>query len=85
MGGRKANAAYWFYGKDKGEWVSSKYYMEELPEWVDNLLIILVLFLLTLENGILFMILIHTMRVGQMIINLKNHLRVIPQLHFLMI
>ena len=36
MGGRKANAAYWFYGKDKGEWVSSKYYMEELPEWVDN-------------------------------------------------
>ena len=36
MGGKKANAAYWFYGKDKGEWVSSKYYMEELPEWVDN-------------------------------------------------
>ncbi|MDB2349902.1 alkaline phosphatase family protein [Flavobacteriaceae bacterium] len=36
MGGRKANAAYWFYGKDKGEWVSSKYYMEELPEWVDK-------------------------------------------------
>jgi predicted AlkP superfamily pyrophosphatase or phosphodiesterase len=36
MGGRKANAAYWFYGKDKGEWVSSKYYMEELPDWVDN-------------------------------------------------
>ena len=36
MGGKKANAAYWFYGKDKGEWVSSKYYMEELPKWVNN-------------------------------------------------
>ena len=36
MGGRKANAAYWFYGKDKGEWVSSKYYMQELPDWVNS-------------------------------------------------
>jgi len=36
MGGRNANAAYWFYGKDKGEWVSSKYYMSELPEWVTS-------------------------------------------------
>ena len=35
MGGKKANAAYWFYGKDKGEWVSSKYYMQELPDWVE--------------------------------------------------
>jgi len=36
MGGKKANAAYWFYGKDKGEWVSSKYYMQELPDWVNS-------------------------------------------------
>ena len=36
MGGKKANAAYWFYGKDKGEWVSSKYYMQELPNWVNS-------------------------------------------------
>ena len=34
MGGRKADAAYWFFGKDKGEWVSSNYYMKELPKWV---------------------------------------------------
>ena len=36
MGGKNANAAYWFYGKDKGEWVSSKYYMNKLPEWVTS-------------------------------------------------
>jgi len=36
MGGKNANAAYWFYGKDKGEWVSSKYYMNELPKWVTS-------------------------------------------------
>ncbi|MDA9356723.1 alkaline phosphatase family protein [Flavobacteriaceae bacterium] len=36
MGGKKANAAYWFYGKDDGEWVSSKYYMDELPDWVNS-------------------------------------------------
>ena len=36
MGGRNANAAYWFFGKDKGEWVSSNYYMDELPKWVTD-------------------------------------------------
>jgi predicted AlkP superfamily pyrophosphatase or phosphodiesterase len=36
MGVKNANAAYWFYGKDKGEWVSSKYYMNKLPEWVTS-------------------------------------------------
>ena len=36
MGGKNANAAYWFYGKDKGEWVSSKFYMKELPKWVND-------------------------------------------------
>ena len=34
MGGKNANAAYWFYGKDKGEWITSSYYMDELPDWV---------------------------------------------------
>ena len=26
--------AYWFQGKDEGNWVTSTYYMEELPNWV---------------------------------------------------
>ena len=34
MGGKNANAAYWFYGKNKGEWITSSYYMNELPSWV---------------------------------------------------
>jgi len=34
MGGKNANASYWFYGKDTGEWITSSYYMEELPNWV---------------------------------------------------
>ena len=33
-GGHTANAAYWFQGHDEGKWVSSSYYMEKLPEWV---------------------------------------------------
>lgn len=32
--GHTANAAYWFQGKDEGRWISSSYYMEELPQWV---------------------------------------------------
>ena len=32
--GHTANAAYWFRGKDEGNFVSSTYYMEELPKWV---------------------------------------------------
>ncbi len=34
--GHTANAAYWFDGGDKGQWISSSYYMKELPEWVKN-------------------------------------------------
>ncbi len=33
-GGHMANAAYWFEGGAEGNWISSSYYMEELPEWV---------------------------------------------------
>lgn len=33
-GGHMANAAYWFNGTDKGEWISSSFYMEKLPRWV---------------------------------------------------
>lgn len=32
--GHTANAAYWFHGKDEGKFISSSFYMEELPEWV---------------------------------------------------
>jgi predicted AlkP superfamily pyrophosphatase or phosphodiesterase len=33
-GGHTANAAYWFHGDDEGKWISSTYYMTELPTWV---------------------------------------------------
>ncbi|HJS73909.1 MAG TPA: alkaline phosphatase family protein [Vicinamibacteria bacterium] len=33
MAGKKADAAYWFDGKT-GQWLSSRYYMEEYPAWV---------------------------------------------------
>lgn len=32
--GHTANAAYWFQGKDEGNWISSTFYMKELPKWV---------------------------------------------------
>lgn len=32
--GHTANAAYWFYGEDKGHWISSSFYMNDLPNWV---------------------------------------------------
>lgn len=35
-GGHTANAAYWFQGKDEGNWVTSSYYMNELPAWVNE-------------------------------------------------
>ncbi len=35
-GGHTANAAYWFYGKDEGSWVTSSFYMKELPKWVSD-------------------------------------------------
>lgn len=33
-GGHMASAAYWFEGDDYGKWISSTYYMQELPKWV---------------------------------------------------
>ena len=35
-GGHSANAAYWFHGDDAGLWVSSSYYMQQLPKWVED-------------------------------------------------
>lgn len=32
--GASADAAYWFVGKDEGNFISSTYYMDDLPEWV---------------------------------------------------
>ncbi|SDR74363.1 Type I phosphodiesterase / nucleotide pyrophosphatase [Polaribacter sp. KT25b] len=32
--GHTANGAYWFDGGKNGEWVSSSFYMENLPKWV---------------------------------------------------
>lgn len=34
--GHTANAAYWFYGKDQGYFISSTFYMNELPKWVKD-------------------------------------------------
>jgi predicted AlkP superfamily pyrophosphatase or phosphodiesterase len=34
--GHTANAAYWFHGTDEGVWVSSSFYMKELPKWVKD-------------------------------------------------
>jgi hypothetical protein len=35
-GGHTANAAYWFHGANEGNWITSTYYMNELPKWVTN-------------------------------------------------
>lgn len=35
-GGHTANAAYWFHGADEGNWITSSYYMDELPNWVKD-------------------------------------------------
>lgn len=34
--GHTANAAYWFHGKDEGVFISSTYYQQELPKWVER-------------------------------------------------
>ena len=34
--GHTANAAYWFHGRDEGKWITSSFYTEELPKWVQN-------------------------------------------------
>lgn len=35
-GGHMANAAYWYNGSAEGDWISSSYYMDELPRWVKS-------------------------------------------------
>ncbi|HEA22633.1 MAG TPA: alkaline phosphatase family protein [Pricia antarctica] len=35
-GGHTANAAYWYHGEDEGNFVTSTYYMQKLPKWVDD-------------------------------------------------
>lgn len=35
-GGHTANASYWFRGKNDGKFISSSYYMNDLPEWVNK-------------------------------------------------
>lgn len=34
--GHTANAAYWFRGKAEGTFISSSYYMDKLPQWVNE-------------------------------------------------
>ncbi|SNR17020.1 alkaline phosphatase PafA [Tenacibaculum jejuense] len=34
--GHTANAAYWFDGGSKGQWITSSFYMNELPKWVTD-------------------------------------------------
>ena len=34
--GHTANAAYWFEGGEDGYWISSSFYMDELPKWVQD-------------------------------------------------
>ncbi|WP_178989831.1 alkaline phosphatase PafA [Winogradskyella schleiferi] len=34
--GHTANAAYWFHGMDEGLWISSTFYMNDLPQWVKD-------------------------------------------------
>ncbi|WP_042249682.1 alkaline phosphatase family protein, partial [Jejuia pallidilutea] len=34
--GHSANAAYWFQGGQEGNWISSTFYMDALPKWVNN-------------------------------------------------
>lgn len=35
-GGHSADAAYWFQGKNEGNFVTSTFYMEKLPKWVSD-------------------------------------------------
>ena len=34
--GHTANGAFWFQGKEEGNWISSTYYMDKLPKWVTD-------------------------------------------------
>jgi len=33
--GHQADAAYWFAGEEEGKWISSTYYMQTLPKWLE--------------------------------------------------
>lgn len=35
-GGHTANAAYWFHGQDEGRFITSSFYMDKLPKWVED-------------------------------------------------
>ena len=35
-GGHSSNGSYWFHGMEEGNFVTSAYYMEALPEWVNE-------------------------------------------------
>ena len=35
-GGHTANAAYWFHGQNEGNFVTSSFYMDKLPKWVND-------------------------------------------------
>jgi predicted AlkP superfamily pyrophosphatase or phosphodiesterase len=34
--GHTANGAYWFHGGNEGKWITSSFYMEQLPGWVTS-------------------------------------------------
>jgi len=34
--GHTANAAYWYEGADQGKWISSSFYLNALPKWVED-------------------------------------------------
>ncbi|MDY7395398.1 alkaline phosphatase PafA [Aureibaculum sp. 2210JD6-5] len=34
--GHAADGSYWFQGKDEGKFITSSYYMDELPQWVQD-------------------------------------------------
>ena len=36
MGGKNADAAYWYYGKERAQWITSTYYMQKSPSWVEK-------------------------------------------------
>jgi len=36
MGEKNDDAAYWYYGKERAQWITSTYYMQNLPTWVEN-------------------------------------------------
>lgn len=35
--GHNADAAYWFEGGETGKWITSSFYMTNLPEWINNI------------------------------------------------